>query len=73
MFIQFFRRKYTIIKEEFDSHSVKCKNVIFKCAKFNMQKQEDGETVDNFIAVLYKLVEDCNYGLLREEMICIEL
>ena len=34
-----------------------------------MRKQEDGETVDSFITALYELVEDCNYGLLREEMI----
>ena len=34
-----------------------------------MRKQEDGETVDSFITALYELVENCNYGLLREEMI----
>ena len=62
-------KKYTVVKEKFDSHFVKCKNVIFECAKFNMRKQEDGETVDSFITTLYELVEDCNYRLLREEMI----
>ena len=62
-------KKYTVVKEKFASHFVKRKNVIFERAKFNMRKQEDGETVDSFITALYELVEDCNYGLLREEMI----
>ena len=36
-----------------------------------MRKQEDGESVDGFITALYELVyRHCNYGALREEMIC---
>ena len=34
-----------------------------------MRKQEDGESVDNFITSLYGLVEHCNYGVLQDEMI----
>ena len=62
-------KKYTVVKEKFDSHFVKRKNVIFERAKFNMRKQEDGETVDSFITALYELVEHCSYRGLWEEMI----
>ena len=62
-------KKYTVVKEKFDSHFVKRKNIIFERAKFNMRKQEDGETVDSFITALYELVEHCSYGGIRKEMI----
>ena len=44
-------------------------NSIFERAKFNRRKQEEGETVDDFILDLYRLVEHCSHGGLREEMI----
>ena len=49
-------KKYTIVKEKFDSHFVQCKNVIFERGKFNMRKQEEGETVNGLITAPYKLV-----------------
>ena len=39
-------------------------NVILERAKFNK-----GETADTYITVLYGLVENCNYGNLKEEML----
>ena len=36
---------------------------------FNKHKQEEGETVDEFITSLYSLSEYCVYGTFREEMI----
>ena len=62
-------KKYTTVKDKFDSHFIKRRNVIFERAKFNMRKQEDGESVDSFITALYELAEHCNYGALRKEMI----
>ena len=62
-------KKYKVVKEKFDAHFIKRRNVIFERAKFNMRKQEDGETADSFITALYELAEHCNYGNLREEMI----
>ena len=62
-------KKYTTVKDKFDCHFIKRRNVIFERAKFNMRKQEDGECVDSFITALYELAEHCNYGALREEMI----
>lgn len=45
------------------------KNVIFERAKFNRRKQEESETVDDFILDLYRLAEHCEYGAFKEEMI----
>ena len=63
------KKVYKTVKERFDSHFVKRKNVIYERAMFNRRKQEDGETVDTFITSSYSLSEHCNYGALRKEMI----
>ena len=44
-------------------------NVVFERAKFNLRKQEEGETVDTFITSLCQLSEHCAYGNLRDELI----
>ena len=62
------KQKYKKVKEKFDAHFDKRKNIIYERAKFNMRKQ-DGESVDDFITSLYGLVEHCNYGVLQDEMI----
>ena len=56
------KKVYKTVKEHFDSHFVKRKNVIYERAMFNRRKQEDGETVDAFITSLYTLSEHCNYA-----------
>ena len=63
------KKKYTAVKAKFDAHFVKCRNVVYECAMFNKRKQQEGETVDEFITSLYSLSEYCEYGALREEMI----
>ena len=62
-------KNYTIVKGKFEGRFVKRRNTIYKRAKFNQRKQEDGETVDSFITVLYCLVEHCQYGDLADKMI----
>ena len=47
----------SFVKDKFDSHFIKRRNVIFERAKFNMRKQEDGESVDGFITALNELVD----------------
>ena len=46
------------------SHFVKRENVIYKRAKFNQRRQEEGETVDSFITAMYGLAEHCGYRAL---------
>ena len=59
-------KKYNTVRQKFDSHFVKWRNVIFEHAIFNSCKQENGESVDSFITDLHCLVCYCNYGSLHE-------
>ena len=63
------QKDYNTVKAKFDRHFVKKHNVIYKRVRFNMCKQEEGETVDSFITALYALAEHCAYGSLHDEMI----
>ena len=45
------------------------KNIIFERAKFNLRCQLVGEIANQFIASLYNLADNCNYGNLKDEMI----
>ena len=58
--------EYAVVKERFNSHFVRKRNVIFERAKFNMRKQE---SVNAFVTDLYALAEHCSYGALHDEMI----
>ena len=62
-------KKYDVVKAKFESHFVQKRNVIYERAKFNLRKQEPGETVDTFITALYGLAEYCEYGDLHDQMI----
>ena len=61
--------EYDTVKARFQAHFIKRHNPIFERARFNQRTQQPGETVDAFITALYKLVEHCEYGSLREQMI----
>ena len=63
------QQTYDAVKKKFKDHFIKCKNVIFKRARFNQRRQEDEETVASFISGLYSFVEYCGYHELRDEMI----
>ena len=62
------KKTYDTVVAKFQGHFVKKRNVIFERAKFNQCKQEEGESVDNFVTALYCLSEHCQYGGLRDEM-----
>ena len=64
------RKKYTDVLAKFDAHFQVCKNMIFECVQFNRRVQEHEESVERFITSLYALSENCQYGGLKEEMIC---
>ena len=61
--------KYDKVKEKIDNHFVVRRNTIYERAKFNQRVQGPDEPVDSFITALYCLVEFCEYGSLRDEMI----
>ena len=62
-------KEYNTVKDKFDSHFVKRRNVIFERAKFNRRVQQEGEPVDDFIIDLYSLAEHCDYGQLHDQMV----
>lgn len=59
-------KKYSTVLAKFDGYFIKRKN---ERAKFNQRKQEEGETVDQFILDLHRLSEHCAFGGLSDEMI----
>ena len=63
------KKKYTTVSNKFEAYFVKRTNPIYKRAKFNMRRQEEGESVDSFITSLYHLAEYFNYCGLHNEMI----
>ena len=44
--------------------------MIIEHAKFNKCSQLPGEPVEQFVASLYNLAVDCNFGELKDELIC---
>ena len=63
------RDSYDSVLQHFDDFFKVRKNVIFERAKFNSRSQGEGESVEEFITALYQLVETCDYGLMKEEML----
>ena len=62
-------KSYKMVLAKFHGYFVKKQNVTCERTKFNQRRQQEGESVDNFITSLHGLSEYCNYGQLRDEMI----
>lgn len=63
------RKVYNTVIEKLDSFFKVRKNVIFERARFNRRSQLEGETADQYIMALMQLVESCEYGTLRQDML----
>ena len=63
------RKQYKAVKKKFEGHFMIKRNVIFGRARFSMNVQTDGESVDNFKTDLYTLAEFCDFSDLRDELI----
>ena len=63
------RESYDTVKKKLDEYFVPQRNVIYERALFNSRKQEPGEPVEEFITALHTLVEYCDYGNLRDQMV----
>ncbi len=55
--------------EKFDEFFKVRQNIIFERARFNQRNQLPGETAEKYIAELYCLADNCNYGNFKDEMI----
>ena len=63
------RKKYDSVMGKFDEHFKVRKNVIYERARFNRRDQKEGESAEEYITALYGLIETCEYGALKEEML----
>ena len=63
------RGDYTVVLRKFDDFFKVRRNVIFERARFNLRSQQEGESAEEFIMELYRLVENCDYGEFQDEMI----
>ena len=60
------RKQYKTVLTKFDSFFQVCRNVIFERARFNSRRQQEGETVEQYIMELYRLADNCNYQEIKE-------
>jgi hypothetical protein len=63
------QKKYDTVKKKFDDHFHPKSNVIFERAQFNKRRQLQGETTESFITDIFKMVETCDYGDKRDELL----
>ena len=57
------------VLQKFEEHCKPKKNVSYKRYKFFSRAQESGETIDQYVTVLRKLSETCEFGTLRNSLI----
>ena len=60
---------FATVLAKFDGYFKVRRNVIFERARFNLRNQLPGESAETYIAELYRLIEHCEYGNLRDETI----
>ena len=63
------RTYHAIVIQSLDRFLKARQNIIYERARFNQSDQLSGETGERYITVLYSLVQTCNYGALKEEML----
>ena len=63
------RAKYQEVMAKLDAYFKVRKNVIFERARFNRRNQLPEETAEEYITVLFRLVDSCDYGNLKDEML----
>ena len=63
------RKKFADVIQKFDKFFKVRKNVIFERARFNQRSQGESETAEQFITSLYSLAADCEFGVLKEQLI----
>ena len=63
------RKEYKKVVAAFDKFFIAKRNIVYERARFNSREQEPGESMESFIASLYNLVEHCEYGALKDELI----
>ena len=60
---------YEEVKMAINNYFEVRRNVIVERVKFNKRVQQPGEPIDSFIQDLYRIADDCEYGVLKNELI----
>lgn len=63
------KKDFTKVMDKFDEFFKVRHNVIFERARFNQRNQLPGEAAEKYIADLYRLAENCNFGNFKDELI----
>ena len=63
------RESYGAVVKKLDDYFGVRRNIIFERARFNRRDQLEGETADEYIATLFGLAENCEYGGLKDELV----
>ena len=63
------QKEYDTVLEKVDGFFQVHKNVIYERPLFNRRSQQSGESAEQYIMALYELVQHCNYGGMKDEMI----
>ena len=62
-------KNYKTVRDKFDDYFTARRNTIHEYAKFNMRRQGETESVDEFFTNLYAIAKYCEYGGLHDELI----
>ena len=63
------RTSYNTVMAKLDDYFRVRKNAIFKRARFNRRNQLQEETAEEYITALFSLIDSCDYGNLKDEML----
>lgn len=63
------KAKYDPVIKAFDNFFKVRRNIIYERARFNHRCQQPGESAEQYITTLYNLVDSCEYGRLKEELL----
>ena len=64
------RADFSKVLEKFDDYFKVRRNLVFERATFNQACQLSEESAEQFITRLHLLADNCEFGNIREEMIC---
>lgn len=62
-------KKYDVVKQKFDSHFVKERNIVYESACFHRRQQRPEESVDQFATALHVLADRCDFADMKERLI----
>lgn len=63
------KQKYATVVKKFEDFFRVRRNVIFERARFNRRNQLEHESIEQYITTLYTLIDTCDYGDLKEELL----